>query len=382
MKTILLAISGSIAFYKSYELISLFKKEGFRVKVLLSNGLLKFATKLSFEALADAILCEENESWQSQNNHIAFSKDADIVLFAPASVNSINKLANGISDTLFIQTLMAAKAPLIIAPAANSAMYLHFSTQKSLQILKQNGVKIIEPIYKKLACKDEGIGALAEIEDIFHFIKRELFKEEFFCGKSVIVSGGGTKEKIDDVRCISNFSSGKMAKELAFAFYYLGADVVLLSSVEFKMPFQFLAFESSKDLKALLKRFEEGDFLIMCAAVSDFVPKYQKGKIKKSEAGLNLELNLNEDLLKTCKFKGKKIGFKMELDAQNALKNAELSLKEKKLDMVCLNVLGEKNHFGADFNELIFITQDESARSGFKSKKVLAFELAKMCQKL
>ncbi|ARE80471.1 bifunctional phosphopantothenoylcysteine decarboxylase/phosphopantothenate--cysteine ligase CoaBC [Campylobacter helveticus] len=382
MKTILLAISGSIAFYKSYELISLFKKEGFRVKVLLSNGLLKFATKLSFEALADAILCEENESWQSQNNHIAFSKDADIVLFAPASVNSINKLANGISDTLFIQTLMAAKAPIIIAPAANSAMYLHFSTQKSLQILKQNGVKIIEPIYKKLACKDEGIGALAEIEDIFHFIKRELFKEEFFCGKSVIVSGGGTKEKIDDVRCISNFSSGKMAKELAFAFYYLGADVVLLSSVEFKTPFQFLAFESSKDLKALLKRFEEGDFLIMCAAVSDFVPKYQKGKIKKSEAGLNLELNLNEDLLKTCKFKGKKIGFKMELDAQNALKNAELSLKEKKLDMVCLNVLGEKNHFGADFNELIFITQDESARSGFKSKKVLAFELAKMCQKL
>ena len=382
MKTILLAISGSIAFYKSYELISLFKKEGFRVKVLLSNGLLKFATKLSFEALADAILCEENESWQSQNNHIAFSKDADLVLFAPASVNSINKLANGISDTLFIQTLMAAKAPIIIAPAANSAMYLHFSTQKSLQILKQNGVKIIEPIYKKLACKDEGIGALAEIEDIFHFIKRELFKEEFFCGKSVIVSGGGTKEKIDDVRCISNFSSGKMAKELAFAFYYLGADVVLLSSVEFKTPFQFLAFESSKDLKALLKRFEEGDFLIMCAAVSDFVPKYQKGKIKKSEAGLNLELNLNEDLLKTCKFKGKKIGFKMELDAQNALKNAELSLKEKKLDMVCLNVLDEKNHFGADFNELIFITQDESARSGFKSKKVLAFELAKMCQKL
>ncbi|WP_317362733.1 bifunctional phosphopantothenoylcysteine decarboxylase/phosphopantothenate--cysteine ligase CoaBC [Campylobacter helveticus] len=382
MKTILLAISGSIAFYKSYELISLFKKEGFRVKVLLSNGLLKFATKLSFEALADAILCEENESWQSQNNHIAFSKDADIVLFAPASVNSINKLANGISDTLFIQTLMAAKAPLIIAPAANSAMYLHFSTQKSLQILKQNGVKIIEPIYKKLACKDEGIGALAEIEDIFHFIKRELFKEEFFCGKSVIVSGGGTKEKIDDVRCISNFSSGKMAKEIAFAFYYLGASVKFLSSVEFKTPFELLIFESSAELKALLRRYDEGDFLVMCAAVSDFVPKYQKGKIKKSEAGLNLELNLNEDLLKTCKFKGKKIGFKMELDAQNALKNAELSLKEKKLDMVCLNVLGEKNYFGADFNELIFITQDESARSGFKSKKVLAFELAKMCQKL
>ncbi|WP_270985644.1 flavoprotein, partial [Campylobacter upsaliensis] len=124
MKTILLAVSGSIAFYKSYELISLFKKEGFRVKVLLSKGLLKFASRLSFEALADAVLCEANESWQNYNNHIAFSKDADLVLFAPASVNSINKLANGIADTLFIQTLMAAKAPIIIAPAANSAMYL------------------------------------------------------------------------------------------------------------------------------------------------------------------------------------------------------------------------------------------------------------------
>ncbi|EAJ4645545.1 bifunctional phosphopantothenoylcysteine decarboxylase/phosphopantothenate--cysteine ligase CoaBC [Campylobacter upsaliensis] len=382
MKTILLAVSGSIAFYKSYELISLFKKEGFRVKVLLSKGLLKFASRLSFEALADAVLCEANESWQNYNNHIAFSKDADLVLFAPASVNSINKLANGIADTLFIQTLMAAKAPIIIAPAANSAMYLHFSTQNSLQILRQNGAKIIEPIVKKLACKDEGIGALAELEDIFHLCKRELLKESFFTGKSVIISGGGTREKIDDVRCISNFSSGKMAKELAFAFYYLGADVVLLSSVEFKTPFQLLTFESSKDLKALLKRFEGGDFLIMCAAVSDFIPNYQKGKIKKSEAGLNLSLSLNEDLLQTCKFEGKKIGFKMELDPQNALKNAQNALEKKELDMICLNILGKENHFGADFNELIFITQKESVKSGLKSKKELAYELALRCQDL
>ncbi|MBS4274783.1 bifunctional phosphopantothenoylcysteine decarboxylase/phosphopantothenate--cysteine ligase CoaBC [Campylobacter vulpis] len=382
MKTILLAISGSIAFYKSYELISLFKKEGFRVKVLLSKGLLKFASKLSFEALADELLCEENESWQNHNNHIAFSKDADLVLFAPASVNSINKLANGIVDTLFIQTLMAAKAPLIIAPAANSAMYLHFSTQNSLQVLKQNGAKIIEPVYKKLACKDEGIGALAEVLDIFHFSKRELLKEEFFCGKSVIISGGGTREKIDDVRCISNFSSGKMAKEIAFAFYYLGADVKFLSSTDFQTPFELLNYESSSDLKALLRRFEGGDFLIMAAAVSDFIPNYQKGKIKKSEAGLNLNLSLNEDLLKTCKFKGKKIGFKMELDPQNALYNAQNVLKEKRLDMICLNVLSEKNYFGADNNELIFITQDSSVKSEFKSKKALAFELAKMCEKL
>ena len=136
MKTVLLAVSGSIAFYKAYELLSLFKKEGFKVKVLLSQGALKFGSKMSFEALADSILCEDNESWQNDKNHIAFSKNCDLVLFAPASVNSINKLALGIADNLFIQSLIAAsKIPLLIAPAANTNMFLHFSTQKSLELL-------------------------------------------------------------------------------------------------------------------------------------------------------------------------------------------------------------------------------------------------------
>lgn len=281
MKTILLAISGSIAFYKSYELISLFKKEGFRVKVLLSNGLLKFASKMSFEALVDEVLCEENESWQNSNNHIAFSKDVDLVLFAPASVNSINKLAFGIADNLFIQTLIAANKSLIIAPAANTNMFHHFSTQNSLKMLKENKALIIEPICKVLACKDEGVGALAEVKDIFNITKRELLKEKFWCDKSVVITGGGTKEKIDDVRCVSNFSSGKMAKAIADAFYFLGARVKLLSSVEFDTPYELCKFESSKDLKELLDKNLNHDFLIMTAAVSDFIPQSVKGKIKK-----------------------------------------------------------------------------------------------------
>lgn len=280
-KTILLAISGSIAFYKTYELISLFKKEGFRVKVLLSNGLLKFASKMSFEALADEVLCEENESWKNSNNHITFSKDADLILFAPASVNSINKLALGIADNLFIQTLIATNKPLVIAPAANTNMYHHFSTQNSLNLLKNNKALIIEPICKVLACKDEGIGALAEIKDIFNITKRELLKEEFWFEKSILITGGGTKEKIDDVRCVSNFSSGKMAKAIADAFYFLGAKVTFLSSVDFDAPYEILKFESSFDLKELLNQNLEKDYLIMTAAVSDFVPEFKKGKIKK-----------------------------------------------------------------------------------------------------
>lgn len=383
-KTILLAISGSIAFYKAYELISLFKKEGFRVKVLLSNGLLKFASKMSFEALADEVLCEENESWKNSNNHIAFSKDVDLILFTPASVNSINKLAHGITDNLFIQTLIAANKPLIIAPAANTNMYHHFSTQNSLNLLKNNQALIIDPICKILACKDEGIGALAEIKDIFNITKRELLKEYFWCKKSVLITGGGTKEKIDDVRCVSNFSSGKMAKAIADAFYFLGAKVTLLSSTHFDVPYEILHFESSFDLKELLNKNLNKDYLIMAAAVSDFVPEFKKGKIKKNEYlnGLTLHLSLNEDLLKNLEFKGKKIGFKMEFDTENAFENAKKSLSEKNLDMVCLNILDERNRFGSNLNEIHFITANENEKSGLQSKKELGFLLAKRCEKL
>ncbi|MBZ7964295.1 bifunctional phosphopantothenoylcysteine decarboxylase/phosphopantothenate--cysteine ligase CoaBC [Campylobacter sp. 2457A] len=384
MKTILLAVSGSIAFYKAYELISLFKKEKIRVKVLLSQGLLKFANKLSFEALADEILCEENESWENKKNHIDFSKDCDLVLFAPASVNSINKLALGIADNLFIQTLIACTKPLIIAPAANTNMYHHFSTQNSLKLLQKNKALIIPPISKVLACKDEGVGALAEVEDIFNITKRELFKKKFWLDKSVVISGGGTREKIDDVRCISNFSSGKMAKSIADAFYFLGAKVIFLSSVDFKTPYEIYKFEDSKDLKALLQRFCENDFLIMAAAVSDFIPQFQKGKIKKNQfsKGLDLHLKLNEDLLKNIDFKGKKIGFKMEFDAENAIENAKKSLVEKNLNLVCLNILNEKNTFGSDQNEFYFISKDACEKSGLKDKKDLAFDLIDWCEKL
>lgn len=384
MKTLLLAISGSIAFYKTYELISLFKKEGFRVKILLSNGVLKFASKMSFEALADEVLCEENESWQNSNNHIAFSKDVDLVLFAPASVNSINKLALGIADNLFIQTLIAANKPLIIAPAANTNMFHHFSTQNSLKLLKENKALIIEPICKVLACKDEGVGALAEVKDIFNITKRELFKKEFWCEKKVLVTGGGTREKIDDVRCVSNFSSGKMAKAIADAFYFLGARVKFLSSVEFDTPYEMCQFESSRDLKELLNENLNYDFLIMTAAVSDFIPQSVKGKIKKNEhlQGLNLRLSLNEDLLKNLNFKGKKIGFKMEFNPQNALENAKKSLEDKGLDMVCLNIIDQNNYFGSDQNELYFITLKNENKSALQSKENLAFELVKWCEKL
>ncbi|TQR34530.1 bifunctional phosphopantothenoylcysteine decarboxylase/phosphopantothenate--cysteine ligase CoaBC [Campylobacter sp. MIT 99-7217] len=386
MKTILLAVSGSIAFYKAYELISLFKKEGFKIKVLLSDGALKFGSRLSFEALSDGVLCSENESWSKKFNHISFSKDCDLVVFAPATINSINKLASGIADNLFMQTLIAAsKLPLVIAPAANTNMFLHFSTQRSLELLEKHGASIVYPVHKMLACKDKGVGALANTTQILYECKRQLFKEEFFKDKKVLVTGGGTKEKIDDVRCMSNFSSGKMAKAVADAFHLLGARVTFLSSVEFEVPYEIAHFESVDELENLMNLHKECDFLIMAAAVSDFTCEKIDGKIKKDEhpKGLNLHLKHSKDLLENFKIQGKKIGFKVELDQKNALEHAKKSLDKKGLDMICLNILShDKDIFGSDFNELDFITKDKVVHSGRKSKKELAFVLAKLCKEL
>ncbi|WP_297193000.1 bifunctional phosphopantothenoylcysteine decarboxylase/phosphopantothenate--cysteine ligase CoaBC [uncultured Campylobacter sp.] len=385
MKTVLIAVSGSIAFYKSYELISLFKKEGFKVKILLSSSVLKFASRLSFEALADDVLCDENENWHSDKNHIKFTRDCDLLVFAPATISSINKLAQGIADNLFIQTLIASKAPLIIAPAANTVMLNHFSTQNSLKILKENGAVIIPAVSKELACKEVGEGALADVLDIFYISKRMLLRDEFFCDKTVLITGGGTKEKIDDVRCISNFSSGKMAKALADVFYFLGAKVVFLSSIDFQTPYELKKYGSSLELKELMDKYKNADFLFMLAAVSDFLPQKFDGKIKKNlyKNGFNLELKLNKDLLVDYKFKGKKIAFKMETDEANALENAKKSFVEKKLDMLCLNVLSKKNPcFDSDFNELVLLLKDDFISLGYDSKINLAFKVAQECKKL
>lgn len=386
MKRILLAISGSIAFYKAYELISAFKNEGFKVKVLLSEGVLKFASKMSFEALCESVLCAENETWLNDKNHIAFSKDCDIIVFAPASVNSINKLASGIADNVFIQTLIAANAPLIIAPAANSRMLSHFSTKRSLKLLEENGAIIVPPVKKQLACGEFGVGALAESSNIVLITKRELFKDEFFKDKALVITGGGTKEKIDEVRFIGNFSSGKTAKAIADAFFILGAKVTLLSSVEYaNLAYECEFFQSSKELELLLTKHKNKDFLIMSAAVSDFTSDFHSQKLKKSdyEKGLCLHLKPAKDLLKECEFKGKKIGFKLETNSANALQNAKNALKEKKLDMVCLNVLSKENAaFGSDFNTLTLISKNDLQTFKHKSKNELALEIARWCKSL
>ena len=386
-KKILLAVCGSIAFYKAFEILSLLKKQGADVYVALSDGALEFCSVSGFEALSEhKILSSQTQNWQDGVNHIAYSK-MDLVLIAPASVNTINKLTAGICDNVFMQTLIAAShVPLVVAPAANNNMIEHFATQNSLEILKKNGALVVEPVLKTLACGDVGKGALASPEVIVEAAIKRLSKP-LFAGKKVVISGGATTEKIDDVRAITNFSSGKMARALARAFYYAGAEVKLLASFETSSePFDSLKFSSSSELLELCKSECEGaNLLVMCAAVSDFVPTKIDGKIKKEDVreSLNLSLKRNVDILQSLKeFKCKKIGFKLEISSESALKSARSMLEKKELDAVCLNILGEKNGFASEQNEVNFITKNSEILLPLASKDEIAGRIVELAANL
>lgn len=386
-KKILLAVCGSIAFYKAFEILSLLKKQGADVYVALSDGALEFCSVSGFEALSEhKILSSQTQNWQDGVNHIAYSK-MDLVLIAPASVNTINKLTAGICDNVFMQTLIAAShVPLVVAPAANNNMIEHFATQNSLEILKKNGALVTEPVLKTLACGDIGKGGLASPEVIVEAAIKRLSRP-LFAGKKVVITGGATTEKIDDVRAITNFSSGKMARALARAFYYAGAEVKLLASFETaNEPFDSLKFSSSSELLELCKSECEGaNLLVMCAAVSDFVPTKIDGKIKKEDVGesLNLSLKRNVDILQSLKeFKCKKIGFKLEISNESALKSARSMLEKKGLDAVCLNILGEKNGFASEQNEVNFITKNSEILLPLASKDEIAGRIVELAANL
>ncbi|ACZ12147.1 bifunctional phosphopantothenoylcysteine decarboxylase/phosphopantothenate--cysteine ligase CoaBC [Sulfurospirillum deleyianum] len=370
-KKILLGITGSIAIYKALELIRLFIKSGAEVKVVMSEDAKKFIAPLTFETLSqNKVLHGETESWSEGLSHIHTGKWADLFLIAPASVNTINKLSHGIADNLLTQTAIAFTKTLMLAPSANTNMMLNPITQESLSKLAHYGYEIIQPQSKLLACNDEGVGALADVEEIFYRSAKALLKEPFWQGRNVIITGGGTREKIDDVRCLSNFSSGKQASALALCLYLKGANVTLISSGETPLlqEINLLHVKSSFELHHALthqmeqqKRSEKMPYLFMAAAVSDYVPLHShSGKLKKETLGeiFILELKRNLDILSTIPKKGYKvIGFKAELDEKNGLINAQKMLEAKELDAVCLNILKEQNNFGSNKNEITFITK-------------------------
>ncbi len=404
-KKIAIGVTGSIAIYKTLELIRLFIKSGAKVRVVMSESSHEFIKPLTFEAISqNVVLTKKSESWGSDNNHIGLAKWADIFVIAPASANSVNKIANGIADNLLLESVLAFSKPLIIAPSANTNMYLNPNTQGSLKKLKVFGHILVEPQTKLLACNDEGIGAMAEPLEIFYKSAKELLKDNFWINRRVVVSGGGTIERIDDVRYISNFSSGKMANALSLALYLRGADVCLITTKKSSdMPDEIytIEVESSKQMQEMIvkslevakkgimskpninekeapKLIQKKPYLFMAAAVSDFVPIYTKGKIKKESLGQEITITLkkNIDILSNLDKAGiTTIGFKAELDSNNALISAKNMLKDKNLDAVCLNIIGKENDFGSEENEVDFITDKEVKKIEKNSKLNVSFEI-------
>ena len=400
-KKILVAVTGSIAIYKTLDLIRLYIKAGAIVKVIMTEGAKKFINPITFEAISqNKVLCEESENWdKSQDyNHIDIGKWSDILVIAPASANTINAIANGLGNNLLLQTALAYPRMKLIAPAANTNMLKNPITQASLKMLKLCNYEIISSQTKELVCKDVGDGAMAEPADIFDATCRELLKDEYWVNRKVVLSGGGTIEKIDDVRYISNFSSGKMANNLARALYYKGADVCLVSSRGYEnLPkeIHLIKVESSQEMyeylvdsirvakKGILTKPTLMDsstptlilkkpFLFMVAAISDYLPAYpQEGKLKKELIGTqwNLELKQNMDILKSLEKDGiVTIGFKAEMDETTALNSATRMLENKNLDGVCLNILNEENSFGSVNNNIELILKNNSYE--FKGAKL------------
>jgi phosphopantothenoylcysteine decarboxylase/phosphopantothenate--cysteine ligase len=371
---VLIGVTGSIAIYKTCELIRLFIKRGDNVRVVMSKAATKFITPLTFEALTrEKVLTQESEDWSNELNHIDFAKWADIYIIAPATANTLNKAYNGIADNLLLQTYLATSAPVLFAPAANTKMYMHSTTQKAIKSLN-----CIEANSGLLACGDEGVGKMANPQEIFLRALREVNKDEFWQNKKILITAGGSIEKIDDVRFISNFSSGKMGEAIAKAFYIKGADITLISSKDHNLTKEIkqIKVKSAKDYLNAINN-ENPDYLIMAAAIVDYKPEYTPGKMKKETIGENLNLTLtqNIDILKSLKNKKfKKIGFKAEIDEKNAKKYAINTLKDKNLDAICLNLL-TKNNFGSDENEILFLTKDKEILFSQDTKENIALKL-------
>ena len=400
-KKILVGVTGSIAIYKTLELIRLYVKAGAQVRVIMTDGAKKFINPITFEAISqNRVLDESSENWDKTQdyNHIDIGKWSDIFVIAPASANTINALSNGLGNNLLLQTALAYPRIKLISPAANTNMLKNPITQASLKMLKLCNYEIISSQTKELVCKDVGDGAMAEPIDIFDATCKELLKDEYWINRRVVLSGGGTVEKIDDVRYLSNFSSGKMASSLAKALYYKGADVCLVSTRGYEnLPkdIHLIKVQSSNEMyeylvdslrvakKGILTKPTLMDsstptlilkqpFLFMVAAVSDYVPTFpQEGKLKKELIGTlwNLELKQNMDILKSLDKEGIiTIGFKAEMDETTALNSATRMLENKNLDGVCLNILNEENSFGSVNNNIELILKNNSYE--FKGAKL------------
>lgn len=380
-KTILIGVSGSIAAYKVATLVSMLKKQEAEVIVSMTENATNFINPITFETLTNnrCLVNTFDRNFEFNTEHISVAKKADLVIIAPATANVIGKIANGIADDMLTTTIMACKCKKLIAPAMNTNMYENPIVQDNIEKLKHFGYEIIEPNEGRLACGDVGKGKMAEPEEILEYIFREIACDKDLLGKKVLVTAGPTIEKIDSVRYLSNFSTGKMGYALAKIAMLRGAEVTLISGKTNIKPPKFVkvinVLSAKEMFEAVKNNFEEQDIIIKAAAVADYSSKeIFDGKIKKKDNKLELFLERTDDILKYVgehKTNQFVCGFSMETD--NMIENSKEKLLKKNLDMIVANNLRQEGAgFGVDTNVVTIITQEEIQELEILSKEDVA----------
>lgn len=381
-RTVVLAVTGSIAAYKIANLASMLVKQKADVQVLMTENATHFINQITFETLTGhkCLIDTFDRNFQYSVEHVALAKRADVVLIAPASANVIGKVANGIADDMLTTTVMACPCPKIISPAMNTNMYENPIVQENLEKLRRYGYTIIEPEVGLLACKDVGAGKLPSEQVLLDYINKEIHFEKDLAGKKILVTAGPTIEAIDPVRFISNHSSGRMGYALARVAMERGAKVTLVTGpVSLSVPpfVKIVQIQSAQDMfEAVTDVSDTQDIIIKAAAVADYTPvSVASEKIKKADGDGTIALKRTRDILKYLgehkKEKQFLCGFSME--TENMLENSRKKLENKNLDMVVANNLKvDGAGFGVDTNVITIITKDNAAELPLMSKEEAA----------
>ena len=384
-KTVLLAVTGSIAAYKIANLASALVKLHCDVHVLMTQNATNFINPITFETLTShkCLVDTFDRNFQYSVEHVSLAKKADVVLVAPASANVIGKIANGLADDMLTTTIMACTCKKIISPAMNTNMFRNPIVQDNLRKLERFGYEVISPASGYLACGDVGEGKMPEPETLLAYILREIAREKDLTGKKILITAGATRESIDPVRFITNHSSGKMGVALAKAAMLRGAEVTLVAAhMEAKPPMfvNVVPVKSAADMfEAVTSRAPDMDIIIKAAAVADYTPTTTAdSKMKKKDGDLSIPLKRTQDILKYLgehKKPGQFLcGFSMETD--NVLENSRKKLSSKNADMICANSLRTAGAgFGTDTNVITVITPEEDHELELMSKEDAAHRI-------
>ena len=381
-KTVLIGISGGIAAYKICELIRMFKRQNANVRVICTPNAMNFVTKLTLQNLSqNEVGIEEFEIPDFKPEHISYADEVDVMVLAPATANTIGKIANGICDNLLTSVVSAFKKPVLIAPAMNCNMWQNGIIQENIEKLRKYGYEIIEPETGFLACGTEGVGRLCSLDKIFDRTVEILASKKKLLGKKIVITAGGTIENIDPVRYISNYSSGKMGIALADTAFNEGAEVILISTVDVTRGYKVIKVKSALEMQnAVNNEFDNADCVIMAAAVADYRAKnISDQKMKKtSEDEISIELVKNPDILKEIsvrKTTQKVIGFCAE--SENLLQNAKEKIQKKGCDYLIANDISRSDiGFSSDYNEVVIFDKNGIVKKLDRAEKnVIAKEI-------